>query len=382
MMRIGKTYIDQKPDQAYLCADIEVNDHRMTLWFAVERSKAKYLCAGRADPFVVALLPGAMRGGHEIVCGDPISSRLHYQLSDNLIPALSFESDLYHLISITAPFADTAYPNAGAVGTGFSGGVDSMYTVFRHGPNSEYPLTHVAVFNSGVFEGEQHRKDFAKACKAAGQFAEEQNLETVFVDTNFIEALPERFLDVYSFRNLACALSVQGLFSVYLLSSGHDIANFQLDLRNAAAYDGITVPCVSTEGLAFYLSGTEVKRREKLKVLSEWEPSWRWLHPCIGGFAGERNCGHCKKCIKDMTMLYAWNRLERYDDVFDGKDYQKNVAQRIGFMRLYHGNHLYDEALELLEENHISIPPAADVYEKQFRRAIKNLSNTKQYREE
>lgn len=376
MMRIGKTYIEQKDDKAYLCADIVVNEHRTTLWFAVERSKEAYLCVGRSDPFVMALLPGAMRGGHEMICEDPISGRLYCQLSDNLIPALSFESDLYHLISITAPYTDTMYPNVGAVGTGFSGGVDSLYTIFCHEKDSEYPLTHLAVFNSGAFDRRQPREIFTKACKATERFAKEQNLETVFVDTNFVEVLPERFLDVYSFRNLACALALQGLFSVYLLSSGHDAANFQMDLRNSATYDGLTVFCASTEGLAFYLSGVEVKRRDKLKALLEWEPSKHWLHPCLSGIAGEKNCSRCRKCIRDLTKLYAWNRLDYYNEVFDVKDYQKNVAKRIGYMLVRRGGHLFDEALETLEENHVPIPQAAYVYEKHFRNVIA-MQNTR-----
>lgn len=377
MMRIGKTYVERRDDKSYLCADIVIAGHKATLWFAIEQSQEDYLCIGRADPFVTALLPGAMRGNHEIICEDYVSERLYYQLNAHLIPALSFAGEIYHPIKIKAPLAAETCRNAGAVGTGFSGGVDSLYTIMHHSAGSEYPLTHVAVFNAGVFEGEDYKKTFAQSCGRAGQFAKEQNLKTIFVDTNLQEVLPERFLDVYSFRNLACALALQGLFSVYLLSSGHDAANFAFDFRNSASFDLLTVNCISTETTSFYLSGAEVKRREKLRSLAEWEASWRWLHPCIYGIAGDTNCGHCKKCTRDQTTLYALGKLNRYKMVFDIKEYKKYFSQRLAFVLANQGNHLFDETIELLEEQNIEIPKAAYLYEKQFQKSMKNLEKTK-----
>ena len=192
----------------------------------------------------------------------------------------------------------------------------------------------------------------------------------VCVDTNFYEALPERFLDVYSFRNLACALALQGLFSVYLLSSGHDAGNFRLDLRNTASFDLLTVACAGTETMAVHPSGTQVKRWQKLEALADWAPSWRWLHPCIYGSTGDVNCGRCKKCARDMTALFALGVLDRYSRVFDGEEYRRHMAARMGFVLAERDDHLYDETLALLEKKKIAIPPAAYVYEKQFRRAM------------
>lgn len=370
MLSIGKSRIERRDGTARLCADITVGGRGVTVWFAVDAAQEKCLAVGRADPFVMALLPGAMRGGHEIVCDDPMSERLRYQMREQLIPALCAAAGPYRPIRISAQTTREAYPNMGAVGTGFSGGVDSLYTVMTHGPDSEYPLTHLAVFNAGVFEGETYRENFRRASQAAARFAAECGFRTIFVDTNFHEALPERFLDVYSFRNLACALALQGLFSVYLLSSGHDAANFCMDLRNTASYDLLTVACAGTETMAVHLSGVPAKRREKLAALADWEPSWRWLHPCVFGWAGVKNCGRCKKCVRDMTTLFALGVLDRYGEVFDTQEYRRHMAARMGFVLAERDNHLYGETLALLEERHVPIPPAAYVYEKQFRRAL------------
>lgn len=377
MLQVGKLYIQRTQGHSRLCADITLNGRGTTLWFGVEEAREDYLCADRSDAFVMALLPTAMRGGHAIVCQTPMSQRLHYQLTNYLIPSLCAAGDLYHPASIQAPLTSDPVPNKRGVGTGFSGGVDSLYSIFTHGRDSTYPLTHLALFNVGVFEGPGFREAFRKSCRSAQKFAEEMGLELVELDSNISQVLPERFLDVYSFRNLAGAMALQGLFSQYLLSSGHDIANFSFDLRNSATYDLLTVHCAQTEALSIYLSGAQTPRTGKLKALSDWAPAYQWLHPCVYGHVGGKNCGHCKKCARDMTTLYALGTLDRFEAVFDVPAYKKALPQRIGFVLANRGNHLYDETLSLLAENGISIPPAAYACEKQFRTAMQNLEKTR-----
>ncbi len=226
MLKIGRSYITQAAGTSRLCADLTIGNRRTTLWFGVDSAHEDWLALGRADAFVMALLPGAMRGGHEIVCEDPMSERLHCQLTSGLIPTLAFAGELYQLIKITAPLTTEKLPNQGAVGTGFSGGADCLYTIMEHNANSEVPLTYIAVFNNGVFGEVNAELEFQASCSQGARFAQELGLQAVFVDTNFSKILPERFLDVYSFRNIACALALGCLFAVYLLSSGHDSSHF------------------------------------------------------------------------------------------------------------------------------------------------------------
>lgn len=371
MLRIGKSYLERTDSSTRLCADISANGRGITLWFSVDSGQEDWLALGRADPFVMALLPGAMRGGHEIVCEDPMSERLHYQLVNGLIPTLAFAGELYHPIQITAPLTAEGLPNQGAVGTGFSGGADCLYTIMRHGRDSEFPLTHIAVFNNGhVMEGEA----FQTLCRNARRFAAEQGLGIASVDTNIAEVFSaERFVDVYSFRNYACALALEGLFSVYFLSSGHDAANFQMNLRNTANYDLLTARHVSTESVAFYHSGEEVKRWEKLKALSNWEPSWHWFHPCFQREIDRLNCGRCKKCVRDIATFYALDCLDRYKAVYDIDDYFRNLSERMGYLLLHSHKHLYAETIQLLKDRNISIPPKSFVYARQFRIAMEHL---------
>ena len=75
MLTIGKSYIVRVDGMSRLCADLTIGNRRTTLWFGVDSAHEDWLALGRADAFVMALLPTAMRDGHEIVCGDHIKYR-------------------------------------------------------------------------------------------------------------------------------------------------------------------------------------------------------------------------------------------------------------------------------------------------------------------
>ena len=266
MLKIGKTYLQRIDNQVRLCADISLNGRDATLWFGVDAAHEEYLCLKRSDAFVIAMLSSAMRGGHSIHCETPMSERLHYQLENYLIPSMSAADEHYHPIKINAPLTQERVSDKGGVGTGFFGEVDSLYTIMTHGQKSQYPLTHLAVFNVGAFNGQEYQKARADAAVVA----KELGLGLICLDSNAAEVLSEDFPAVSSFLNLAAALALQGLFSVYLLSSSRAFGDFCIDLYNSGAYDLLIVHCIQTETMATYCSGGEVTRYQKLESLAEW----------------------------------------------------------------------------------------------------------------
>lgn len=367
MLGIGKSYIARVDGMSRLCADLTVRDRRTTLWFGVDSDQEGYLALGRADPFVMALLPAAMRGGHDIVCEDPMSERLHHQLTSGLIPALSFAGELYHLIKIKALLTAEPVPNQGAVGTGFSGGVDCLYTIMKHGPDSEFPLTHIAVFPRRHYD----KSIFLQLCRHGSGFAQESGLKQICLDSNMGQVLSEPYSEVYSYRNLACALALQGLFSIYLLSSGKSVPEFKFDFEHVSKYDPLNVNCASTESMTFYLSGGETIRAEKLEALADWELSWRWLHPCTNFLPGRHNCGQCEKCACDLTVLYALGKLDRYRQVFDVDEYLRFFPQRIGLLLSREDYQICVKALQILKERNIEIPDYSVSFAKMVKGARK-----------
>lgn len=280
MIKIGRSRIDRINGTSRLTADIIIGESSISLWFAVDSQQESYLCPGGADAFVMALLPMALREGHGILCEDILSERLRYQLTEYLIPVLSLEEDgqYYHMIDIAAPVKKKKDSDKKAVGASFDEEEDFLYTALCHGRESEYPLTHVLVFHTDTAEDEQSGRGFQEKCRKAAAFAEKNGLELVCVDTNLADVLPEREEEVSSFRKIACALALQGLLSVYLLPTGVGVGEFCLDIHKCKGFDMITTGCASTESLRVYLSGAELFKEEKLRIIKENKPSHHSIH--------------------------------------------------------------------------------------------------------
>ena len=70
--------------------------------------------------------------------------------------------------------------------------------------------------------------------------------------------------------------------------------------------------------------------------------------------------------------------LERYQEVYDTGDYFQHLPQRIGSLFARRGDRLYDDVIQLLEDQGVEIPEKAYLYEKQFRLAMHHLESEKQ----
>lgn len=261
MILIGKTYLSRGSEASKLCADISVDGRTaVTLWFSIGREAESWLCVGRADAFVMALLPAAIREGHDIVCEDPLSNRLHYQLNEQLIPAMcfAFQKTAEHFPRVKAPLSNAIFQEAAAIAASLSDREAFSRTLRCHRQESLYPLTHIAVWNT---DGD--REAFLSRCREAAELAEARHLQTIFLDTNFDRILPDDLDASRTFRALACALSVERRLSLFLLPTARPAASFKIDPRDSESYALLIANSAVTESLSVYLDGPEAEMVQK-----------------------------------------------------------------------------------------------------------------------
>lgn len=185
MIRIEAPYLQTEADRTVLCAPITIDGQKQTLWFATENAYGRYFTEDRLDAFVVGILTTAMRQGEDIICEAPLTRRLYYQLTQYLIPVMAANMDIYHPIHIQAPLTDTPMPCEGAVSTGWTGGVDSLYTLMTHKDSTSCKLTHLLVANVGTLESEHNTELLQEMAQRARQgIAAETGLSVVSVDSN------------------------------------------------------------------------------------------------------------------------------------------------------------------------------------------------------
>lgn len=360
---IGRPYIEEVIDGVYMRARVTLYEQEQVMWFSVKPLYREYLTEDRADAFVTALLTTAMREGRDIVSEAPVTRRLLYQMNQFLIPMLAENMEEYHRITVYAEPTDRKLECAGAVGTGWTGGVDSMFTYMQNYQNAVqgYRLTHLLIANNGAIEGESARETLRRMVeKAEKGFADEAGLSVIGVDTNFEEILSEKFIFVIGIRHSAVILALQKLFRVFLNSSGYDFSEFSFEkgsrLGDMAYYELGVLSYLETDNTIFFSSGGAFTRMQKLKHLSEFSLAHRYLHPCI--YALRDNCGNCGKCIRVETALYSLGVLDKFSAVFNIEEFQQNknwyISQILEKKHLQH----YSEILQLLRQQGVSLEKA------------------------
>lgn len=298
------------------------------LFFEVEDRLARYFRPGRADAFVAALLPESAMHGGDIVSHVPVSESLLFQLNTFLCPVLG---SVYgaRKIEITAPPAAGNTAAAGAVGTGITCGVDSLYTVARYSctPFPRHNLTHLCLFNVGSHhigaddprEMEEFRTDLAR------RFCAQNGYEFLRIHSNVHEFSP-RYARYFSVLNAAAAMSLPGLFSHYYSSSGCAVSEFHLTAVGLAHFETFVLDTLSTPTLKFYSTGSEVSRFEKVRALVAYAPGYGYLNVCN---TRRRNCGVCVKCLRTLYALDILGALDRYGEVFDLDRYRGDHSRHL-----------------------------------------------------
>lgn len=359
-IRIGKPYIEETSDSVRLCAPVLLHGREQTMWFSVSPEYGEYLTDGRADAFVAGIFTTAMRDGTDIVCEAPVTRRLLYQLRHYLIPMMAANMDVFQPIKIHAAPTDTKLPCAGAVGTGWSGGVDCMFTLMRslHAGESTRRLTHLLITSNGALEDEDNSALLQRLVeKARSGIAAETGLKVIGVDTNLQELQSEPFLSVAAFRHSAVTLALQKLFGALLWSSAYEFSRFSFDPNNCFYYELVIYSSFETDTTALYSAGGAYSRVQKLQALSDYPPARKYLHPCI--HVEGKNCGRCGKCVRTEAALYGLGMLDKFSEVFDAEAFERDKDWYFAQILANEHSQHYGEALVLLRQRGIEPSPKA-----------------------
>lgn len=359
MITIRKVYCCEEEDRVCLCAAVTISGKEETLWFSVEPEYGRYLTDDRADAFLVGLLTTAMRLGEDIHCETPITKRLYYQITTYLIPAMTANMGIYRPITIDAPLTDTPLRSESAVGTGWTGGVDSMYTLMTHISPTEpgMKLTHLLIANVGTLESD-HNTELLNymAQKARQGIARDLGLSVIAVDSNIQLIQDEKYLAVAAFRLPAAVLALQKLFGVFLHSGAYEFSRFAFVLENSAYYELLPLTCFETDCTVFYSTGSHISRIQKLQDMSDFEPARKYLHPCI--YAHGSNCGHCGKCVRTMGALFALGTLQHFGKVFDLADFEANKEDHLAAILSKKESQHYGEVLAVMKQRGMPLSPS------------------------
>ena len=344
-------------------------------FYAVPEKYADFADTSSANCFLVGLLYPAMRHGEDIHVEGKVSAQLLYNLDHYLIPLMATCDARLHRIHVTADSVDShGWQGAAAVGTGFSGGIDSFTTIYEHFAQptpAGHRLTHLFFFNVGAHgipkkEGDLQaiERQFHARYEKLKPFADEAGLDFIQVNSDVHKFHPWGHLEVATFATVSAVMFLQrGIRRYYVASSGHTYQQLWHFLGGHGRPDAIErmnmllLPWLSTESLDLVDDGTLYDRSQKTALIADYAPAARYLNVCYGHDTLNTNCSVCLKCVKTLLTLELLGKLDAFAGVFDIAKYRRVARRRfiaetlVSEKRNLFSAHLMD----LARERHIDL---------------------------
>ena len=346
VLTIGKPVVEETAEALTLRADVASQGRRDTCFYSVPAKYADFADRESSNCFLVGLLYPAMRRGEDIVVEGTVSAKLLYNLNEFLIPLMALCDDRLRRITVKAGSTDSSRrADAAAVGTGFSGGIDSFVTIYERfvRPNPDgFRLTHLFFFNVGAHgipkrEGdlESIERQFRARYDKFKAFPEEVSLPFVQVNSDIHKFHTWGHLETATLATSSAVLFLAGgLRRYYIASSGHTYRQLWKFLGDGRRPDSIEnlnmmiLPWLCTESLDIVDDGNLLDRSRKTALIADYPPAARHLNVCFGHDTLDTNCSVCPKCARTLLTLELLGKLDAFSSVFDIPKYRREVRTR------------------------------------------------------
>ncbi len=311
-----------------------VADKESVLWYRFPIAYKDAVSYEVADGVVVSILSYAIRGGYHIHSEIPISEKLWFQLTSQIIPQLCATDSDNFPTEISAPLLATDY-HPEQTATAMSCGVDSLTTFFQYTQNlrdSRWKLDLLTFFQNGAHHGgsighsEKEADLFQRQLEHVRKYCDTVHFPLLYVESNLDGFLSETFWDdsynyTHTFRNAGFVLLLQKEIRDYYYAGVRDITKFDVSLwDDTELYDRWLLPHLSTDSTTFYSVSSTMDRIEKTQYLSSFPETYDHLLVC---YHGGENCGRCTKCIRQLLLLDFMGVLDRYSKSFPVSTYRR-----------------------------------------------------------
>ncbi|MGF1572838.1 MAG: hypothetical protein ACFCU1_07185 [Sumerlaeia bacterium] len=279
------------------------------IWFEFS-AEFEPLVSNHADAFLPLLQIPSCVYGEELEFIPPLSEQLYHHhkipmsIQTTWFPELhSIQVNAHNLVRRSRP--QEQENTTPLVGTFFSAGVDSFYTLIKNHQQENHSPYNPKITHLIMMQGYENplKIDEAGAFKQEllARTAKDFGLAGIHGKSNFRDVFEDvKWGPYYHGAGLAAAalLLSQGLSSVYVPASCH--WNNLFPWGSHPLLD----PAWESEILSLIHDGCEASRMEKTRFCAEQDIRFlSSLYVCVGKGKNNVNCGGCNKCIRTETTL-------------------------------------------------------------------------------
>lgn len=360
-MKINPIEIYTSNDSTKIQSNIEYSNNKETLWYSVPNEYSKYLTVEKLDAFVVALLLKAMFLGEDIIVKGSMSEKLYYNLTRYYMKIVQSVIPSLKIIKIIPDSLDNgkSYSTQGAVGSGFSAGVDSLTTIHDNLLSDVPPhfkINYLTFHNVGAhWEGNPEITSnlFNTRYEKTRNLVGKLGVNFIKIDSNLSEILKMDFRQTHPPRNMSCALLLQKLFGKFYYSNVFQYKDsFVGKSKNMASADFAAIHLLSTETLDLISYGCQYSRVEKTGIIANHEISQN-LSPCVNPDPETgKNCSHCWKCGVTLFSLELHGQINKFGNTFNLDLWNKRARNIFIFTTVLsdHSDPLFEELREYAKE--------------------------------
>ncbi len=255
----------------------------------------------RADPFALAALNHAMRAGRTMwIRGAPVSFTLLRNLEEYQRAWASWRPELRTVPLFADEVADTTSERDPAI-LGFSGGIDSCFSVYRHSVarhGRRDRLLEACLMVQGFDIPVSDRHGFAAAFARSQRLLEGTNLELIELETN-VRCLHPHWGECSHGLALASALTLFGA----RFGSGIIASSVPYRMLFPWGTNPVTDWLMGSADFEIFHDGADAPRLRKVEALLNWPNARDHARFCWQGLAADRNCGRCPKCVITALMF-------------------------------------------------------------------------------
>ncbi|MFC1680682.1 hypothetical protein ACFL1S_02665, partial [Pseudomonadota bacterium] len=274
------------------------------LWYEGDARLSSTLTR-RADPFVLTSLMYSMQEGRPLeVRGAPVSGGLLRNLEEFQRAWASWRTRLSEIPIFAEEEDDELNGHDRAAVVGFSGGVDSCYTVYRHlvSPDGRYDRKlQAALMIHGFDISLDDAAQFEAARRRSQRILDGLGIDLLAIRTN-IKSLSEQSLDWLDSHGLVLGSALtllSGRFGAGIIAGTMPYVML-LPLGSSPVTDWL----MGSRRFEIVHHGAQASRLDKVRTIARWPAAIENLRVCWAGKQLDRNCGVCLKCV--LTQLQFW----------------------------------------------------------------------------
>ena len=316
-----------------------------TCFFSTEVANRDFADSATSNCFLIGLLYTAMYAGCDLELEGAVSEKLLFETKHYLMPTLIgfFDKQLKMVDVRAAQLVSDVWPDADAVGTGLSGGVDSLHTIREFyldykGPAADRVNT-LLFFNVGS-HGMGHDKarlahlerKFQERRKVLEKYAASIGLPLVIVNSNIHAFMQSGHLQTCTLASLSAALFLARKMRLYYMAStGHIYRGLIYPAcvsTSIARIDDYILPHVCTESFLAVTGGSACSRVQKTMAICNDPLVQKYLNVCNDHDTIEKNCSACYKCLRTLLTLDILGVIDKFSESFDLSKFDRKARSR------------------------------------------------------